>query len=168
MHIAKKKKYKKTLLLFLIFVFLLFLICWSSFIHLIFQSQVTTLYLIQATSSYFATTQFGRKNTNNLFGICMECFCGTEICWRIVIFLLRKMVYKFNLQNFWIYHEDGWIFLRIVMLWCRLCYKIYKIHLLNLDVASKLKTVNFLIITFDLNNGMQQPSRKLNNQPYIH
>ena len=42
--------------------------------------------------------------------------------------------------------------------------KIFKIRHLNLDLMSKLKTVNFLDVTFDLNTDTRQPNRKSNIQ----
>ena len=44
---------------------------------------------------------------------------------------------------------------------------ILKSYNLNLDVPSKLKTVHFLAVTFDLNIGTWRPFRKPNNQPLL-
>ena len=43
--------------------------------------------------------------------------------------------------------------------------ELFKKHGLNLEIKCNLKTVDYLHVTFDLNNGICKPYNKINNFP---
>ncbi len=99
---------------------------------------------------------------------------GAEICELVGLFILNKLGQKFGKENIGLYRDDGLAIMKSKS--ARLADKTRKeLHKcleqfgLKITAEANLHVVNFLDVTFDLNNGKLKPYRKPNDDPlYIN
>ena len=110
-----------------------------------------------------------KKNTHESFDVTMGSFDGAELCELVGLHILSKLNEKSFQGNVGLYRDDGLMYLRN----CngRQCDKTRKdiIKLFTeigfqLDIHSNLKVVDYLDVTFNLNNSTYCPYKKPNDK----
>ena len=114
------------------------------------------------------------KKGTDIFDVSMGAFDGAEVCELIGIFLLHIISEKHNKKNVGIYRDDGLaVFEHISGPQAekikKSFQKIFKDNGLDIIIECNLKIVNYLDITFNLNDGSFRPYHKPDeNVKYIH
>ena len=114
------------------------------------------------------------KDSNNLFDVTMGSYNGPEICELVGLFILNNLRQRFGKENISLYRDDGLAIMKNKS--ARLADKTRKeLHTcfeqfgLKIAAEANLHVVNFLDVTFHLNNGKFKPYRKPNDdQLYIN
>ena len=110
------------------------------------------------------------KKSNSTFDITMDSFDGAESCDICGLFLLSRLKHKLSNQiSVGLYRDDG---LAISKLSPRetenvkktLC-EVFKSYNLAITIEANLKTVNFLDMQLDLEEGTFRPYIKPNDKP---
>ena len=119
------------------------------------------------------TENLGQKRTatNSLFDVTMGSYNGAEICELVGLSILNK---KFGKENIGLYRDDGLAIMknksaRLADKTRKELHKCFEQFGLKITAEANLHVVNFLDVTFDLNNGKFKPYRKPNDDPlYIN
>jgi hypothetical protein len=97
----------------------------------------------------------------------MGSFDGAEICELVGLFILNHLGKRFGKENIGLYRDDGLAIIKSKS--ARLLDKTRKelhkmFEQLDLEIAAEvnLNVVNYLDVTFDLNNAKHKPYRKFN------
>ena len=99
---------------------------------------------------------------------------GAEICELVGLFILNHLSKKFGKESIGLYRDDGLALIksksaRLADKTRKELHKIFELFDLKITAESNLLIVNFLDVTFDLNNGNYRPYRKPNDDPlYIN
>ncbi len=117
-----------------------------------------------------------KNDSNSLFDVTMGSYDGAEICeLKLVgLFILNKLGQKFGKGNIGLYRDDGLAIMknksaRLADKTRKELYKCFEQFGLKITAEANLHVVNFLDVTFDLNNGKFKPYRKPNDDPlYIN
>ena len=114
------------------------------------------------------------KKDNSSFDVTMGSYDGAEVCELVGLFILNDLCNIYGKENIGLYRDDGLaVFKNITGPHADKIRKDitrhFKTHGLNITIQTNLKIVNYLDVTFNLNNGTYYPYRKPNNQPlYIN
>ncbi len=104
----------------------------------------------------------------------MGSYDGAEICELVGLFILNKLGQKFGKENIGLYRDDGLAIMknksaRLADKTRKELHKCFEQFGLKITAEANLHVVNFLDVTFDLNNGKFKPYRKPNDDPlYIN
>ena len=104
----------------------------------------------------------------------MGSFDGAEICELVGLFILNHLGKRFGKENVGLYRDDGWAIIksksaRLLDKTRKELHKIFEQFDLKITAEVNLNVVNFLYVTFDLNNAKHKPYRKPNDDPlYIN
>ena len=115
-----------------------------------------------------------KKDSNSLFDVTMGSYDGAEICELVGLFILNKLGQKFGKENIGLYRDDGLAIMksksaRLANKTRKELHKCFEQFGLKITAEANLHVVNFLDVTFDLNNGKFKPYRKPNDDPlYIN
>ena len=102
------------------------------------------------------------KEGSDLFDDSMGAHDSTEVCELIGIFLLNLLGRQYNTKNSSLYRDDGlsifknWSGLQMEKIKKRL-QKVFKNNGLDIIIACNMKIVNYLNVTFNLNDGTYRP-----------
>ena len=114
------------------------------------------------------------KKNGTLFDVTMGSFDGAEICDLVGLYLLNQMKGIFSEINLGLYRDDGLGCYRNMpgpateQLKKKIIHFFHE-HGLKITVDANLNQVDFLDVTFNLQNGKYWPFRKPNDKPlYIH
>jgi len=112
------------------------------------------------------------KKDNSSFDVTMGSYDGAEVCELVGQFILNGLASTYGKENIGVYRDDGLAVLKDTTgpQADRIRKDItrhFKTHGLNITIQTYLKIVNFLDVTFNLNNGtyMYYPYRKPNDHP---
>ncbi len=112
-----------------------------------------------------------KKRSNSLFDATM----GTaEICELVGLFILNNLGQNFGKENIGLYRDDGLAIMKnksahLADKARKELHKSFEQFGLKITAEANLHVVNFLDVTFDLNNGKFKPNRKPNDDPlYIN
>jgi len=118
-------------------------------------------------SLFFINSNAWIKKDNSLFDVTMGSYDGAEL---VSLFILNDLGSTCGKENIGLYRDDGLAELKDTM--GRRADRIrkditrhFKTHGLNITIQTNLKIVNFLDVTFNLNNGTYYPYRKPNDHP---
>lgn len=115
-----------------------------------------------------------KKIGNKEFDVTMGSNDGAEVCELVGIFLLSLIASKYPIQHTGLYRDDGLAVIRSrngrqADQYRKDVTEIMKANGLKLDVKCNLKIVDYLDITFNLEDGSYKPYKKPNNDPrYVH
>ena len=104
----------------------------------------------------------------------MGSYNGAEICELVGLFILNNLGQKFGKENIGLYRDDGLAIMRNKSACLsdktrKELHKCFEQFGLKITAEVNLHVVNFLDVTFDLNNGKFKPYRKPNDDPlYIN
>ena len=114
------------------------------------------------------------KKGNDLFDVSMGAYDGAEVCELIGIFLLNLLGRQYDTKNIGLYRDDGLSIFKncsgpqMEKIKKRL-QKVFKDNGLNVIIECNMKIVNYLDVTFNLNDGSYRPYQKPDNIiQYIH
>ena len=102
------------------------------------------------------------KEGSDLFDDSMGAHDSAEVCELIGIFLLNLLGRQYNTKNSSLYRDDGlsifknWSGLQMEKIKKRL-QKVFKNNGLDIIIACNMKIVNYLNVTFNLNDGTYRP-----------
>ena len=108
------------------------------------------------------------------FDVTMGSYDGAEVCELVGLFLLHLMSQKLKKENVGLYRDDGLAICkgkskRTNENIKKCIIQIFKDNALNIEINCNLKSVDYLDVTFDLNDGTYKPFNKPNNSPtYLH
>ena len=122
------------------------------------------------------TENLGQKRTATAYltYVTMGSYDGAEICELVGLFILNKLGQKFGKENIGLYRDDGLAIMksksaRLADKTRKELHKCFEQFGLKITAEANLHVVNFLDVTFDLNNGKFKPYRKPNDDPlYIN
>ena len=115
-----------------------------------------------------------KDGSNSLFDVTMGSFDGAEICELVGLFILNHLGKRFGKENIGLYRDDGLAVIksksaRLLEKTRKELHKIFEQFDLKITAEVNLNVVNFLDVTFDLNNAKPKPYRKPNDDPlYIN
>ena len=109
------------------------------------------------------------KKEGGSFDVTMGAYGGAEVCELIGIYMLYLMGKKYDSKNIGLYRDEGLAVLKNVS---RPASEKIKTHLqylfkqkgLQIIIECNLKVVNYLDVTFNLNDGSYRPYRKSNDE----
>ena len=133
---------------------------------IIMQSKKTLLF--QKSESWV------KKTGNEDFDVPKGCYNGAEVCELVGSFILNKLTPIINKSNMGFYRDDGLgIFQNVskpeIERKKKAIVEVFKGCGLSITIQCNLKIVDFLGVTFDLENNVYKPFRKENNKPiYIN
>ena len=112
--------------------------------------------------------KYGKKHTESCFDVTMRSFDGAELCKLVGIYILCFLEKLINKNDCGLYRDDGLPILRNVngQQTDRMpvnIIQIFKYTGFTIDLETNLKIVDFLDITFNLNNGTYRPYKKPND-----
>ena len=125
-------------------------------------------------SLLFSQEQTWVKKGSDLFNVSMGACDGAEVCELISIFLLNLIRRQYDAKNIVLYRDDGLSILencsgpQIEKIKKHLP-KVFKNNGLDVIIEFNMKVVNYLDVTFNLNDGTYRPYQKPDNiMQYIH
>ena len=100
----------------------------------------------------------------------MGAYDGAEVWELVATYMLFILYKKYNRNDFVLYRDDGWPFWKIQSEQVKKnIQKMFKEHRLDIIIQCNMKVVNYLDVTFNLNDGTCKPYTKPNNEiKYIH
>ena len=108
------------------------------------------------------------KKEGGSFDVTMGAYDGAEVCELIGIYMLYLIGKKYDSKNIGLYRDDGLAVFKNVSGPASEKINIYNICL-SKKTCKYLKVVNYLDVTFNLNDGSYRPYRKPNDEThYIH
>ena len=114
------------------------------------------------------------KKQGGLFDASMGAYDGAEMYELVGTYMLNLLSKKYNKNDFGLYGDDGLAVLKNKSgpqseQVKKNIQKIFKDHGLDIIIQCNMKIVNYLDVTFNLNDGTYKPYTKLNNEiKYIH
>ena len=109
-----------------------------------------------------------RKKTESYLDVTMGSYDGAEICELVGIYILTRLATIIKKSDCGLYRDDGLVILRNVNgqqidRTRKNIIKIFKDVGFSIDIENDTKVVEFLDITFNLNNGIYKRYKKANN-----
>ena len=109
-----------------------------------------------------------RKKTESYFDVTMGSYDGAEICELVGIYILTRLATIIKKSDCGLYRDDGLVITRNVNgqqidRTRKNIIKIFKDVGFSIDIENDTKVVEFLDITFNLNNGIYKRYKKANN-----
>ena len=106
--------------------------------------------------------QWKKKNAEGCFDVTMGSYDGAEICELVGIYILSRLSTIIDKNDCGLYRDDGLLVLRNVNGQQIDCVRKNTIQTFKdvgflIDIKTNLKIVDFLDITFNLNNGTFKP-----------
>ena len=114
-----------------------------------------------------------KKQSNN-FDVTMGSYDGAEVCELIGIFMLSLIGNKYNPNNIGLYRDDGLAVFKNIRVpqsekIKKTLQKMFKNKGLDIIINCNMKIVNYLDVTFNLNDGSYRSYKKPNDETnYIH
>ena len=114
------------------------------------------------------------KKQGRLFNVSMGAYDGAQVCELVGIYMLNVFSKKYNKNDFRLYQDDGLAVLKNKSgsqseQVKKNIQKIFKEHGLDIIIQCNMKVVNYLDVTFNLNDRIYNPYTKPNNKiKYIH
>ena len=109
------------------------------------------------------------KKTNKNFDVTMGAYDGAEICELVGLFILKQLTSQYSKSNIGLYRDDGLAIFRNISgpqadKIRKNFHQIFKDYDLAIEIECNLKTVNYLDVTLDLEQGTYRPYRKPNDE----
>ena len=114
------------------------------------------------------------KKEDENFDVTMGAYDGAEVCELVGIYLQSLIAERYDKDDFGLYRDDGLAAFRNISgpqseSIKKNFIKIFKENHFNLEIRCNLKIVDYLDVTFNLNDGSYRPYRKPNDElMYVH
>ena len=137
------------------------------------QRDIQVMFHSRKSLSYNNRVPWVKKEGTG-FDVTMGAYDGAEICVLIGIFMLSLLATKYDSKNIGLYRDDGLRIFRNVSgpeleKIKKHIKKVFKEKMLDVIIECNTKIVNYLDVTFNLNDGTYKPSKKPNDETkYIH
>ncbi len=147
---------------------------WASNLAIITKDEISIIKHARKSVLFNDGKPWTKKDCNSLFDVTMGSYDGAEICELVGLFILNKLGQKFGKENIGLYRDDGLAIMksksaRLADKTRKELHKCFEQFGLKITAEANLHVVNFLDVTFDLNNGKFKPYRKPNDDPlYIN
>ncbi len=147
---------------------------WASNLATITKDEISIIKHARKSVLFNDGKPWTKKDSNSLFDVTMGSYDGAEICELVGLFILNKLGQKFGKENIGLYRDDGLAIMksksaRLADKTRKELHKCFEQFGLKITAEANLHVVNFLDVTFDLNNGKFKPYRKPNDDPlYIN
>ena len=147
---------------------------WASNLAIITKDEISIIKHARKSVLFNDGKPWTKKDSNSLFDVTMGSYDGDEICELVGLFILNKLGQKFGKENIGLYRDDGLAIMksksaRLADKTRKELHKCFEQFGLKITADPNLHVVNFLDVTFDLNNGKFKPYRKPNDDPlYIN
>ncbi len=147
---------------------------WASNLAIITKDEISIIKHARKSVLFNDGKPWTKKDSNSLFDVTMGSYDGAEICELVGLFILNKLGQKFGKENIGLYRDDGLAIMksksaRLADKTRKELHKCFEQFGLKITAEANLHVVNFLDVTFDLNNGKFKPYRKPNDDPlYIN
>ena len=138
------------------------------------QENIELIFHCRKTLLYHGETPWIKKKNGGRFDVSMGSYDGAEVCEIVGLFLLDILSHRYEKKDMGLYRDDGLAVFknhnghqndRVR----KDLISFFKHHGLDLVINTNLKRVDYLDISFDLDNGLYKPFIKPNNDPlYIH
>ena len=132
------------------------------------------LYTTPVNRYFLIKNKRGWKKGSGLFDVSMGAYDGAEVCEFIGIFLLNLLGRRYDTKNIGLYRDDGLSIFKN----CsgpemekikKHLQKVFENNGLDVIIECNMKVVNYLGVTFNLNDGTYRPYQKPDNLiQYIH
>ena len=125
-------------------------------------------------SLLFDKNQAWKKKDGDLFDVTMGAYDGAEVCELVGIFILNEVNKHFDKNYIGLYRDDGLAAFRNISgpeseRVKKKLQGIFKDHGLEITIECNKKIVDYLDVTFNLNDGSYRPYQKPDNViQYIH
>ena len=111
----------------------------------------------------------GQKNTAGNFDVTMGSYDGAEVCELVRVYILSLLANRVDKEDTGLYRDDGLVIVRNLTgpqtdKTRKDIIKIFKEIGFKIEIKTNLKQVDFLDVTFNLNNSTYQPYKKEDNQ----
>ena len=114
-------------------------------------------------------TPWVKKNTPGNFDVTMGSYDGAEVCELVGVYILSLLANRVDKEDTGLYRDDGLVIVRNLTgpqtdKTRKDIIKIFKEIGFKIEIKTNLKQVDFLDVTFNLNNSTYQPYKKEDNQ----
>ena len=147
---------------------------WASNLAIITKDEISIIKHARKSVLFNDGKPWTKKDSNSLFDVTMGSCDEAEICELVGLFILNKLGQKFGKENIGLYRDDGLTIMksksaRLADKMRKDLHKCFEQFGLKITAEANLRVVNFLDVTFDLDNGKFKPYRKPNDDPlYIN
>ena len=131
--------------------------------------------ILQARKSLlFDKEEVWTKKIGNTFDVTMGAYDGAEVCQLVGTYILHQLSTKYNRKDIGLYRDDGLAIFKNTSgpqaeKIKKDIQKVFKRNGFDLQIKCNMKIVNYLDITFNLNDGTYKPYSKPNeNTNYIN
>ncbi len=135
---------------------------WASNLAIITKDEISIIKHARKSVLFNDGKPWTKKDSNSLFDVTMGSYDGAEICELVGLFILNKLGQKFGKENIGLYRDDGLAIMkrkstRLADKTRKELHKCFEQFGLKITAEANLHAVNFLDVTFDLNNGKFKP-----------
>ena len=145
-------------------------ILWAKSLTYIPDEHITIIKHARKSLLFYREKTWIKKNHDSLFDVTMGSYDGAEICELVGLFLLNNLAERFGKESVGLYRDDGLLIRKGTG--GRQADQVRKdLHRMfnefDLKVTAQINNhqVNFLDVTFNLNEENYHPYRKPNNDP---
>jgi hypothetical protein len=152
-----------------------FYLAWASDLATITENDISIIKHARKSLLFGNGKLWTKKDgKNSLFDVTnthyMGSFDGAEICEQVGLFILNHLGKRFSKENIGLYRDDGLAIIknnsaRLLDKTRKELDKIFEQFDLKITAEVNLNVVNFLYVTFDLNNANHKPYRNPNDDP---
>ena len=133
------------------------------------DEEIRTIKHCRKSLLFFDEEAWKKKENHSAFDVTMGSFDGAEICELVGLYILNKLSQKLGKENIGLYRDDGLGILRIKSgrLMEKMRQEIIKVFQecgFQIELATELNEVNFLDLTFNLEDGTYRPYKKPNDK----
>ena len=146
---------------------------WASNLAIITKDEISIIKHTRKSVLFNDGKPWTKKDSNSLFDVTMGSYDGAEICELVGLFILNKLEQKFGKENIGLYRDDGLAIMksksaRLADKTRKELHKCFEQFGSKITAEANLHVVNFLDVTFDLNNGKFKPYRKPNDDLLLY
>ena len=141
-------------------------LAWASDLATITENDISIIKHARKSLLFSNGKLWTKKDGSNSF-FTMGSFDGAEICELVGLFILNNLGRRFGKENIGLYRDHGLAIIksksaRLLDKTRKELHKIFEQFDLKITAEVNLNVVNFLDVTFDLNNAKHKPYRKPN------
>ena len=145
-------------------------ILWAKSLNYIPDEHITIIKHARKSLLFYREKTWIKKNHDSLFDVTMGSYDGAEICELVGLFLLKNLAERFGKESVGLYRDDGLLILkgtggRQADQARKDLHRMFNEFDLKVTAQINNHQVNFLDVTFSLNEENYHPYRKPNNDP---
>ena len=143
---------------------------WAKSLTYIADEHITIIKHAHKSLLFYREKTWIKKNHDSLFDVTMGSYDGAEICELVGLFLVNNLAKRFGKESVGLYRDDGLLILkgtggRQADQARKDLHRMFNEFDLKVTAQINNHQVNFLDVTFNLNEENYHPHRKPNNDP---